>query len=127
MHLAPISAAIVEVPDPGARNTLIEAAAWSVHERELRNLSIYESRIYRQFSQALKQLSELQAVRANAEVAETITIEKAAAAKIYYESNGLKFDPKEFGFLYSNEEIQRFIDRTTTVRKAKTSAAGSSM
>jgi len=124
MHLGPISAAVMEVADAGARNVLIEAAAWSAHERELRNLSIYESRIFRQFSQALKQLTDRQASRANAEVAEVITIQKAAAAKTYYESNGLQFNPKEFGFLYSNQEIQKFIGRTTTVRKAKTFAAG---
>ena len=89
-------------PDP-LRATLLDAHILETKARELRNLQLQERRLR---SHREKDIAELQQIQKERLVRREELLR--AAAKMYerYEENGHPFNPTEFGFEFSIEEIE---------------------
>jgi hypothetical protein len=86
------------------RATLLDAYIFQTSRRDLTNLNLQESRLRRQREKDIAELTQLQKERkARHEVHLT------AAAHMYerFQKNGEPFDPAEFGFEFSLDEIER--------------------
>jgi hypothetical protein len=85
------------------RSTLLDAYVFQTSRRDLTNLSIQESRLRRQREKDMAELKQLQQER----IAKHET-RLNAAAHMYerFKENGDLFDPVEFGFEFSVEQIE---------------------
>jgi hypothetical protein len=91
--------------DPAARKHLIEAKVFLAYQRQLNNLSIQESRLRRQREKDTAALRELQQERQRQA---SIRLDQIARQYVLAvdEQRHEKFDPAEFGFEFSIEEIE---------------------
>jgi hypothetical protein len=91
--------------DPAARKHLIEAKVFLAYQRQLNNLSIQESRLRRQREKDTAALRELQQERQRQA---SIRLDQIARQYVLAvdEQRHEKFDPTEFGFEFSIEEIE---------------------
>jgi len=89
-------------PEP-VRSMMLEAHINEVKGRELRNLALQDARLTRKRDRHIAELKELQAERLKRR--EQLL---NAAAKMYerFEEENLEFQPSEFGFEFSMEEIE---------------------
>jgi hypothetical protein len=88
------------------RKQLIEAKIFLTYQRQLNNLSIQENRLRRQREKDAAALKQLQTAR---ERREGDRIDQAARQyiKAFRESRHEQFNPAEFGFDFSREQIHR--------------------
>jgi hypothetical protein len=92
--------------EESVRKQLIEAKIFLTYQRQLNNLSIQENRLRRQKEKDLAALKELQEARLHQARAR---LDQAARQymKAFRENREEQFDPAEFGFEFSPEEVKR--------------------
>lgn len=90
--------------DPAVRQQLIEAKIYLTYQRQLNNLSIQEGRLRKQREKDEVRLKEMKASRIKA-----ADLKLGDAARRYLEARreGKTFDPAQFGFEFSIEQIER--------------------
>ena len=88
------------------REQLIEFAIYRINERELRNLHIQETRLRRQRDRDNEELRYLQTERRRAAEHQ---LQLAAHLQAAAKKEDKPFDPADHGFVFSTEEIERFI------------------
>jgi hypothetical protein len=98
------------------RQQLIELAIHRIHERELRNYALQESRLRRQRDRDNEELRFLQAERRRTAEHQ---MQLAAHACQMAKRENKPFDPADLGFVFSTVEIERFL----TLRKAEKAIA----
>jgi hypothetical protein len=86
------------------RATLLDAFIFQTSRRDLMNLNLQASRIRRQREKDIAELQQLQKERLHKRETNL-----TAAAHMYerFKQNGFPFNPAEFGFEFSYEEIER--------------------
>jgi hypothetical protein len=112
---AQLNGAYADEPEP-IRSAMIELEISRLHERELRNLYLQESRIRRQRDRDIEELRYLQAERKRLQEEQ---MELAVHMYRKAKNEERPFDPAEFGFVFSTAEIERHL----TIRKAKMALA----
>jgi hypothetical protein len=92
--------------EESVRKQLMEAKIFLTYQRQLNNLSIQENRLRRQREKDAAALKQLQTAR---ERREGDRIDQAARQYIqaFRENRHEQFDPSEFGFDFSREQIHR--------------------
>ncbi len=92
--------------EESVRRQLIEAKIFLTYQRQLNNLSIQENRLRRQREKDTAALQELQATRQRQESAR---LDQAARQyiKAFRENRNEQWNPAEFGFDFSTDEIKR--------------------
>jgi hypothetical protein len=92
--------------DESVRNALIETQTYLTYQRQLNNLSVQENRLRRQREKDLAQLKELQTKRQ-----QDTNKQADQATQLYQEAQreGKPFDPAEFGFEISMQQIRERI------------------
>jgi hypothetical protein len=92
--------------EESVRKQLIEAKIFLTYQRQLNNLSVQENRLRRQREKELAALKELQEIRRQQARAR---LDQAARQYIqaFRENRHEQFDPAQFGFVFSTEEIKR--------------------
>jgi hypothetical protein len=100
-------AAKFDQEDAAVRAALIEAQVFLTYQRQLNNLSIQEGRLRKQREKDLAELLKCQ--RERKELAEK---RMKQASDLYQEAQraGQPFDPAEFGFEFSIEQIEHHLD-----------------
>jgi len=101
---------------PEADAALAMARAFCDQAKALANLSMLEQRLSRQFEKALKQLRELQHERRNREASD---LDQAAEILQMHKEQKLPYRPAEDGFVFSNAEIENYIQREERISKAR--------
>jgi len=98
-------------------DTVPTASAMSKTFREqsqaLANLSMYEHRLSNRLDKALKQLHELQAERRNQVL---FTMPEAAKVFQMHKAKGVPYNPIEDGFVFSECDIENYIQRQARKR-----------
>ena len=87
---------------------LIQAHTFLTYQKQFNSLVIQEARLFRRFEKEMKELKELQAERFDREGQE---LDEAARSYLSAKQENKPFDPIEFGFEFSTEEIERHIQR----------------
>ena len=92
--------------EESVRKQLIEAKVFLTYQRQLNNLSVQENRLRRQREKDLAALNEFQEARKQQARAR---LDQAARQyiKAFRENRHEQFDPAEFGFVFSLDEIKR--------------------
>jgi hypothetical protein len=92
--------------EESVRKQLIEAKIFLTYQRQLNNLSVQENRLRRQREKDVAALKALQDTRKRQQSAR---LDQAARQyiKAFRENRHEQFDPAEFGFDFSTEEIKR--------------------
>ncbi len=92
--------------NPAVQSALIEAQVFLTYQRQLNNLSIQEGRLRKQREKDIAELKDLQTKRVHKTAQELQT-----AMQLYQEaqSEGKPFDPAEFGFEFSMQQIHQRI------------------
>jgi hypothetical protein len=90
--------------DPAVQKALLDAHIFLTYQRQLNNLSVQESRLRRQYEKDEAELGKLQTARK--EAAKRLLDN---AAKLYEDAaeEQMPFDPAEFGFEFSTDQIRR--------------------
>jgi hypothetical protein len=99
---------------------LIQAHTFLAYQKQFNNLAIQEARLCRRFEKEMAELKQLQAERAERERRE---LDEAARLYLAAKQENRPFDPVEFGFEFSTEEIDAYLKRRAMARTASTSAA----
>ena len=95
---------------------LADAQSFLDHASKFNLLSTYEQRINRNRQRNLQQLRALQAERKEQRRSDLEEAQLLAQQSLI---NGLAYEPKQDGFVFSNVEINRAIDRNNRLREAK--------
>jgi hypothetical protein len=95
-----------EQEDPQTRAALIEAQVFLTYQRELRNLSIQEARLRRHYEKDTAELLQLQTGRNERLESQ---LDQAAGLLTDAAERGEAFDPREFGFEFSIEQLEERI------------------
>jgi len=113
-------AAVFAEEDPAVCASLIEAKTFLVYQKQLNNLGVQEARLRRQLENDRQRLEQIQKTRAKAEERKVVDRQCAALASqnnrllsavLKYKEcarNQQLFEPKEFGFEFSKEEIENY-------------------
>ena len=110
--------ASIDASHPDAQNALAMAAAFVQHARAFNALSTHAQRLSRTFERTLKLLLELQAARRRDEKRD---LQRAADLAELNQLEDQPYDPSKDGFVFSNEQIESFIqlrDRNARAREA---------
>jgi hypothetical protein len=102
-----------ETPDLAA--ALIRAQTFTTHQKELDRLHRYESRLHRQAAKDLAAITTLQTPR---KAYEAQKWKDAVALFKRKQKDGEAWNPADFGFVWSLEQIERAIDRSDEIRAA---------
>ena len=104
---------------------LADAKTFQAQAHQFQLLSIYEQRLNRNLQRNLKQLQELQAERRQQYER---ALEEAQLLAQLSLSQGLPYNPAadhvQNGFVFSNSEINRYIDRNNRLREARKAMLG---
>ncbi|MBV9612166.1 MAG: hypothetical protein JO091_06820 [Acidobacteriaceae bacterium] len=102
--------------DPAVRAALVEAKTFLTYNRQLNNLSIQERRLRNQLVDDLTEIRDLQEER---EAQARADLNRAV--QIYEETQrtGDDFDPAEFGFEFSMDEIEEHLAYLQLVRQGR--------
>jgi hypothetical protein len=92
--------------EESVRKQLIEAKIFLTYQRQLNNLSIQENRLRRQREKDLAALHELQEARRQ-QVQAQLNHAARQYIKAFRENRHEQFDPAEFGFVFSIDQIKR--------------------
>jgi hypothetical protein len=113
------SAEFASEQDPAVRAALVEAKTFLTYNRQLNNLSIQERRLRNQLVDDLTELRDLQEERESQARADL-----NRAVQIYEETQrtGDDFDPQEFGFEFSMDEIEERLAYLQLVRNGHSHA-----
>lgn len=106
----------VPTNEPRAAEALALAETFHQQSRSLANISIYEQRLMRSFDRTLKQLRDFQDERRTKERNQMI-----AAAELFqmHARRDLPYDPAQDGFVFSNCEIEAYIQRRDRIDEAR--------
>jgi hypothetical protein len=102
-------------PEP-VRSCLIQAHTLRAYAKDLNNLSIQETRLDKRFQRELVQLQQLQAKR---QEEERIALRQAAQLCLQAKQENKPFIPAEFGFEFSTEELELYIQVSGLARAAQ--------
>jgi predicted negative regulator of RcsB-dependent stress response len=105
----------LQVNHPQAEAALNMAQAFRECVRDFANISIYSQRLARRFDTALLQLREIQAERIKTEERQ---LDKAAKILKMLKDENLPYQPAEDGFVFSNSEIETFLQRQDRLERA---------
>ena len=105
--------------DAAVRAALVEAKTFLAYQRQLNNLSIQERRLRNQLVDDLTELRDLQQERQS-----QVRAELSRAVQIYEEAQRTSdhFDPAEFGFEFSMNQIEQHLAYLNLVRQGRTHA-----
>jgi hypothetical protein len=105
--------------EPAERAARIQLHIHETNAKELKNLYIQEARLIRRRERETAELRRLQQERIQIEAHN-----KKLAAQLYVaaQQNGETFNPAEFGFDFSIEEIERYLVRTAAMQPPKKAA-----
>ena len=92
---------------PGS-DALAMALAFREHTHAFSNISIYCQRLARQFERTLDQLRKIQDER---HTRERFQLHDAAKLLKMHQEDGLPYNPAEDGFVFSNDDIETYINR----------------
>src|SRR6185312_12884433 len=87
---------------------LIQAHTFLTYQKQFNNLAIQEARLCRRFEKEMAELKQLQAERFDRERRE---LDEAARLYLAAKRESKPFDPAEFGFEFSIEEIEHYVSR----------------
>ena len=99
-------------PEP-VRSCLIQAHTLRAYAKDLNNLSIQETRLDKRFQRELALLQQIQAKRREEEL---IALRQAAQLCLQAKKENKPFNPAEFGFEFSTEEIELYIQASGLAR-----------
>jgi hypothetical protein len=102
-------------PEP-VRSALIQAHTLRTYAKDLNNLSIQETRLDKRFQRELVELNRIQAERHEEE---RIALRQAAQLYTQAKKENKPFNPAQFGFEFSIEEIELFIQTCSASRTAQ--------
>jgi hypothetical protein len=106
----------IDLDAPDLDTALAITEALRRQERFLANLSTQGNRLSRQFHKTLDQLRHLQATRRQQELRD---MRECAAVFQVHKQKGIPYAPATDGFVFSNQEIQSFIDKQMRHGQAK--------
>jgi hypothetical protein len=110
--------------EPALRPALIELHTHLAYEKQLRNLQIQEARLHRRREKDIAELRQLQQERDRREREEL-----DVAAKLYTAAKHDKksFDPADFGFEFTTEDVETYLEgvRAAHLLKASLKTASS--
>ena len=98
----------IRASHPEAETALAMALAYREHNRAFANLGIYRQRLSREFERTLILLRQIQAERRTNEERELN--DAAKILKMHQDAN-LPYQPAQDGFVFSNAEIEAYIER----------------
>jgi hypothetical protein len=93
---------------PEAEDALAMALAFREHNRAFANIGTYRQRLTRQFERTLVLLRQIQAGR---RITEERQLNQAAKILKMHKDENLPYEPAEDGFVFSNAEIETYINR----------------
>ena len=93
---------------PQAEDALAMALAFREHNRAFANIGTYRQRLTRQFERTLVLLRQIQAER---RITEERQLNQAAKILKMHKDENLPYEPTEDGFVFSNAEIETYINR----------------
>jgi hypothetical protein len=93
---------------PEAEDALAMALAFREHNRAFANIGTYRQRLTRQFERTLLLLREIQAERRKTEERQ---LSQAAKILKMHKDENIPYQPAEDGFVFSNAEIETYINR----------------
>jgi len=110
----------VDTENHQTHSALAMAKAFHQQSRDLANLSMYEQRLSARFHKTLKQLQDLQAARIDRE-----KLDMYSAARILqmHKNKKVPYNPVEDGFVFSNAEIETYIERRDRENQALRAAS----
>jgi hypothetical protein len=116
-------------PDPAAaaveavHDAFAAARAFRHHSHTLLNLTTYEQRIQHMLERALNQLQKVQTARLTREQEQAKQAERPMDQAIdllnLHKSEGQPFNPQEFGFVFSKDQIEHEVWRRGRLKAAK--------
>jgi len=104
---------------PEAEAALAMALTFRENVHAFTNLGIYGQRLARQFEQTLAQLREIQAERRQHE---HDALDRAADLLEMHQEKELSYNPAQDGFVFSNDQIETFIQRRDRLSEASDAA-----
>jgi hypothetical protein len=93
---------------PEAEDALAMALAFREHNRAFANIGTYRQRLARQFERTLVLLRQIQAER---RITEERQLNQAAKILKMHKDENLPYEPTQDGFVFSNAEIETYINR----------------
>jgi hypothetical protein len=105
----------VPASHPEAEAALAMALTFRKNVHAFTNLGIYGQRLARQFEQTLAQLREIQAERRQHE---HDALDRAADLLEMHQEKELPYNPAQDGFVFSNDQIETFIQRRDRLSEA---------
>ena len=104
--------------EPSARPGMIELKTFLTYEKQLRNLQLQEARLARRYQ---KETAELRTIQAERDQRESVDL--ATAAKLYLAAkhDGKPFHPSNFGFEFSNTDIEQYLQGVRAAKIAQDS------
>jgi hypothetical protein len=99
-------------PEP-VRSALIQAHTLRAYAKDLNNLAIQETRLDKRFQ---RELAELKRIQAEREEEERIALRQAAQLYMQAKKQNRPFNPAEFGFEFSTQQIELFIQACNSSR-----------
>lgn len=100
---------------PEIHNSLSNTRVFCQSQRTFDNLTLYTNRLTAQSDKAMKQLQQLQAAR---QAKEQQALAEAALIQRLHNMDGLPFDPRENGFVYTAAQVQTYIHREDHLNRA---------
>jgi hypothetical protein len=100
-------------------SALAMAKSFREQSHAMANLSMYEQRLSGRFQKTLKQFQELQAARIDREKSEMYS---AARILQMHKKKKVPYNPEEDGFVFSNAEIETYIERSNRESQAPRAA-----
>jgi hypothetical protein len=110
--------------NPEIRAPLIEVHTFLTYEKQIHSLQLQEARLSRRIDKAYAELRRLQAERREREKADRQR-QLEAAAQLYLKAQQTRqpFDAGQNGFVFSNEEIESYLNRKQALKKHFASSA----
>jgi len=85
-------------------------------QKAIERMALYSSRLSRQFQKARALLHEIQAERLEKE---TRDLKNAAALLEMHKAKGIPYDPAEYGFVFSNHQIETYSQRLMLLNESR--------
>ena len=98
----------IRASHPEAETALAMALAYREHNRAFANISTYGQRLTRQFERTLNQLRQIQAER---RATEKRQFDDAAKILKMHQDKNAPYNPTDDGFVFSNFEIETYMNR----------------
>ena len=112
-HFEEIPAALAAITDPAKREAMINAHGYDKRQKTIHNLQLQEARLQRTLMKALKEIREAQASR---KAAKQVLLDEAVATRILCQQEKVDYDAAEFGFDFTDEDLDREVVRRKALR-----------